>query len=62
MLMRVSEAARKLNLEESTLRKWIFQKRIPTVKLGRSIRLKESDITALIEQGTSPAIQNLTNK
>jgi excisionase family DNA binding protein len=47
-LLKIKEAAALLNLSEHTLRMWIWQKRIPSIKLGRSIRLKRSDIEQLI--------------
>jgi len=56
MLKRVSEVARELGVEESTIRKWIFEKRIPVVKLGRSVRIKPEDIEKMISDGTQPAI------
>jgi len=58
MLKRVSEVARELGVEESTIRKWIFEKKIPVVRLGRSVRIKPEDIENMINSGTQPAIND----
>ena len=62
MLYRVSDVARELGVEESTIRKWIFQRRIPTVHLGRSVRIKPEDVESLIKKGTRPAVYEATEK
>jgi len=56
MLLRVSEVARELALEESTIRKWVFQRRLPVVRLGRSIRIKKTDVEELMKKGLRPAV------
>ena len=57
MLYRVSETANILGLKESTIRKWIFQSKISTVRLGRAVRIKSEDVESLIKKGTRPAIK-----
>lgn len=56
MLLRVSEASKVLGLEESTLRKWIFTRQIPVVKVGRCVRIRKEDIEKLIAGGYKPPI------
>jgi excisionase family DNA binding protein len=59
-IMTVGEAAKLLRLSESTLREWIFQRRMPVIRLGRAVRLKKSDIEALIERSTDRALVQLS--
>jgi excisionase family DNA binding protein len=43
-LLTVREAARLLACSEAAIRKWIYQQRLPAVKVGRLIRIAESDL------------------
>jgi len=54
-LLTVSEAAQQLALGLGTLRKLIYKRRIPVVKLGRSVRLREEDLDALVRLGLRTA-------
>jgi excisionase family DNA binding protein len=54
-LLNVAEAAEMCHLKVSTIRRWIFNRRLPFVKLGRRVLLRSSDIEALIEQNIVPA-------
>lgn len=54
MLLTVYETAKRLTLTESTLRKWIFDGKIPVVKLGRAVRIREEVIEKIIEEGRLP--------
>jgi excisionase family DNA binding protein len=54
-MLTVSQAAAALGLKVPTIRTWIWQRRIPVVKLGRSIRIEGSAIREIIEQGRIPA-------
>lgn len=54
-LLTLPEAAGILKLKVSTLRAWILRRKVPYIKLGRSIRLRRSDIDALIEDALVPA-------
>jgi excisionase family DNA binding protein len=54
-LLTVPEAAELLRLKPSTIRAWICQRKIPFVKLGRLVRIRRSDVEALIADGTVPA-------
>ncbi len=55
-LVTVREAATRLALKESTIRRMIFERRIPVVHLGRSVRIKVEDIDAMIRRGYRPAL------
>lgn len=48
-LLDLSTAAGYLNTSESTLRRWVKEGVIPTVKLGKTYRLKKEDVDAFIE-------------
>jgi excisionase family DNA binding protein len=55
-LLRVEEAAERLGLKQTTMRDWLWKRRIPFVRVGpRAIRIKESVIQSIIEMGTVPA-------
>jgi excisionase family DNA binding protein len=54
-LLTVPEAARLLRLQPSTIRSWILNRRLPFVKLGRLVRIRKADCTALIIESTVPA-------
>jgi excisionase family DNA binding protein len=54
-LLRLSEAAERLGLTLSTLRFWVWQRKIEVVRVGRAVRVREDAITRLIEDGTVPA-------
>jgi excisionase family DNA binding protein len=55
-LLRVPEAAVKLSLRESTVRRMILEKRIDVVRIGKAVRIPESCVEALIARGFSPAV------
>ena len=50
-LVTVPEAAKLLRLQPSTIRKWLHERRLPRVKLGRRIVLRRSDLEELVERG-----------
>jgi excisionase family DNA binding protein len=55
-LLRVFEAARRLGLQESTIRKMIWRREIPVVRpTKRSVRIREEDLDAIIRRGYQPA-------
>jgi excisionase family DNA binding protein len=57
-LLTVQQAAEQLGLREATVRKLIFQRRIDTVRPSvRAVRVPESAIKKILEQGYRPAIQ-----
>jgi excisionase family DNA binding protein len=50
-LLSVESVAEKLDLKASTIRKRILQKRIPYVKIGRSVRIPIEAVNELIAKG-----------
>jgi excisionase family DNA binding protein len=60
-LHKVPEFAAVLNISEKTARDWIDQKRISVVRLGRAVRVPQSEIDRLIHEGTAPAARNTSS-
>ena len=54
-LVSIREAADRLAISTATIRRWVAQRRLPAVRLGRAVRIRESDIVALIRWGYRPA-------
>ena len=50
-LLRAEEVAEILSLKVATIRRMILERRIETVKLGRSVRIPLSVVERLIEAG-----------
>lgn len=48
-LLTVQQAARYLSVSVSTLYGWVWQRRIPFVKVGRGLRFDLSDLEGFIE-------------
>jgi excisionase family DNA binding protein len=53
-LLTVPEAAARLTLQVDTIRKWILFRRIGVVRLGRAVRIPESEVLAILTAGYSP--------
>lgn len=54
-LLTTPQAAERLGISVFTLRQWVSQKRIPFVKLGRSVRYNPADLAAYVAAHTRPA-------
>lgn len=54
-LLRVPEVAARLGLKESTIRKMIFERRIPVCRIGRTVSVLENTVDDLIEKGLEEA-------
>jgi excisionase family DNA binding protein len=53
----VKEAADRLRLQPSTIRKWLFERRLAYVRVGRrAVRIRESDIEKLLCENYTPAL------
>ncbi len=60
-LLTIREASERLGLRESTLRKWLFQKRIAYCKLGRSVRLPANVVEKMIRESYHEAMAEGTD-
>jgi excisionase family DNA binding protein len=49
-LVTVNDAARYLAVSVSTLYGWVYQRRIPFVKVGRALRFEMSDLDNFVER------------
>jgi excisionase family DNA binding protein len=54
-LLTCAAAAQQLGLKEATIRAWIATRRIPSVKLGRAVRVPAGAVDDLIRRNTIPA-------
>ena len=50
-LFSVPETAKAWSVSRHSIRKWIHEGRIPTVRMGRRVFVKESTIASIIENG-----------
>lgn len=50
-LLTIPQAAERLSLAPATLRKWLYLRRLNCVRVGRAVRLRESDIDAIARVG-----------
>lgn len=50
-LLTVKEAATLLQVSEAAIRRWVYQRRIPCLKLGRLTRLRSQDVEAVMANG-----------
>jgi excisionase family DNA binding protein len=51
----VTQAAEQLNLSEACIRAWILHRRLGVVRLGRAVRIPQSEIRRVLDEGTMPA-------
>lgn len=56
-LVRPKEAAERLGIALSTFYNWCYQRRLPTVKLGGALRVRESTLDAWIKRAERPALR-----
>jgi len=54
-LLSVPQFADALGVTPACIRRWILERKITTVKLGRLIRVPSSEIARLIDAGLRPA-------
>ena len=54
-LFTVEDAFKRTKVKPRTWRAWILQRKIKVVRIGRTVRIPESEIRRLIAEGTTPA-------
>jgi excisionase family DNA binding protein len=54
-LLTIAEAAGLLRLKPSTLRAWILRRKLPYCKVGRLVRIRRTDVDALIAASFVPS-------
>jgi excisionase family DNA binding protein len=55
VLLTVPQAAEALGIRPTTVRAWLSLRKLPVVRLGRAVRIKESDVRTMIDRGYLPA-------
>lgn len=50
-LISIDEAAEILSVSRAAIRKWIYQRRLPAVKVGRLTRLRRDDVERVASGG-----------
>jgi excisionase family DNA binding protein len=53
-LMKVEEFAAALSVEPCTIRKWLSQRRLQPVRIGRCVRLRKTDLERIVANGLDP--------
>jgi excisionase family DNA binding protein len=56
-LRSLAQAAEELGVSINTLRAWVYRRRIPYIKIGRSVRVSEETIQRIIDRGSIPALE-----
>lgn len=54
-LLTIAEFASELKVTHACVRRWIIQRRISIVKLGRLVRIPADEVDRLIDEGARPA-------
>jgi excisionase family DNA binding protein len=54
-LMNVDQFAEALGVTKACIRRWILERRVATVKLGRLVRIPETEAERMITSGFRPA-------
>ena len=56
-LKTVRQVAEELGLATVTIRTWMAQRRLRYVRLGRSVRIPDSEVRRIIDSGTVPSLE-----
>jgi excisionase family DNA binding protein len=59
-LLTVKEAAQYLSISVSTLYGWVWQRRVPFVKIGRAVRFDPRDVEAFVEANKQRSRQTIS--
>jgi excisionase family DNA binding protein len=60
-LLRPTEVAEMLAVKLTTVYQWAYERRLKSIKLGGSLRFRQSDIEAFIKSGERPALRASRN-
>ena len=50
-LLTIPQAAHVLSCSPAAIRKWLYQRKLPAVKVGRLTRIRPTDLEAFLAQG-----------
>lgn len=54
-LLTVRQVAQRLGLKEATVYRWVFDRKIETIRINRTVRINEATIDKMILDGITPA-------
>lgn len=54
-LMDLKEAAKEMRISIYTIRSWVYQKRLPFVKLGRRVLIRREDLEEFVNRNVVEA-------
>jgi excisionase family DNA binding protein len=54
-LMNVAEFASALGITKACVRRWILERKITSVKIGRLVKLPASEVARIVDAGLRPA-------
>ena len=54
LLLTVDQAAATLAVTPAAVRKWVWQRRMPAVRVGRLLRLRQADVARVATDGLPP--------
>ena len=54
-LLTVPEFANSLRLKSSAVRRWIGERKIAVVRVGRLVRIPSAELERIVHEGTRPA-------
>ncbi len=54
-MLKIPEFANRLRLSDGSVKKMVARRQITIVKIGRSVRIPETELDRLIKAGTRPA-------
>lgn len=54
-LLTVPEFAERIRIKPSCVRRWILERKLASVRVGRLVRVPASEVDRIIEEGTRPA-------
>lgn len=55
----IPQTAAQFNVSNATIRSWVWQRCIESVRIGRAVRIRQSAIDAVIENGIVPADERI---
>jgi excisionase family DNA binding protein len=58
-LLTVPQFAAELHVTSACVRRWIIERRVAIVKLGRLVRIPESEAARMVEEGFRPALNRV---
>jgi excisionase family DNA binding protein len=53
----IPDAADYLGVRPSTVRQWVWRRKIDVIRIGRCVRIPKAALDRVIEEGTTPALE-----